>query len=196
MTENLVVSTQTRQSKGNAKRREIKDKTASYRVGPAPVSDSILSTKTEASSPGSLDSDMDDIEFDETNNSLSKAGCKGLLMYFSKLGHSSEDSSIDIDFVESLLKGGADINFSDKHGQCAMHEIARGWNIVSAIFAKEKGAEINKGDKYGRTPLHLAAAVNHYEMVEWLIKNGGEIFLCYSRIFVFLKLESIIKIWF
>ncbi|XP_065663254.1 uncharacterized protein LOC100208925 isoform X1 [Hydra vulgaris] len=171
MTENKFVSSL--QSKGSAKRREIKDKTASYRIGPAPVNDSILSTKTEASSPGSLDSDMDDIEFDETNNSLSKAGCKGLLMYFSKLGHSTEDSSIDIDFVESLLRGGADINFSDKHGQCAMHEIARGWNIISAIFVKEKGAEINKEDKYGRTPLHLAAAVNHYEMVEWLIKNGA-----------------------
>ena len=32
---------------------------------------------------------------------------------------------------------------------------------------------IDKADKYGRTPLHLAAAVDHHEMVEYLALNGG-----------------------
>ena len=159
---------------GKTKRREIKDKTSMLRAGPAPITDTILkSNKTESTSPGSLDSDMEDLEFDDIEH-VSKAGCKGLLMYFSKLGKSREDSSIDIDFVESLLRGGADINFADRHGQCTMHEIARGWNTASALFAFEQGANLNKPDKYGRTPLHLAAAVNHHEMVEWLVEHGGK----------------------
>ena len=43
-----------------------------------------------------------------------------------------------------------------------------------AKFLLEQGANINKGDNYGRTALHVAAAVDYPEMVEFLIKNGGE----------------------
>ncbi|XP_012558139.2 uncharacterized protein LOC100201978 isoform X1 [Hydra vulgaris] len=160
---------------GDTKRKEPVNKTTSHRIGPSPIKDASISTKTEVSTPGCLDSDLEDIDFRNFDSKISKAGCKGLLTYFSKLGHSSEDSAIDLDFVESLLGSGADINFSDKYGQSVIHEIVRDWNIESAKYVFKKGADLNKEDKYGRTPLHLASAVNHYEMVEWLITNGASI---------------------
>ena len=79
-------------------------------------------------------------------------------------------------FMFMFLYIGADINYSDRHGQTCMHEIARGWHTDVAYFALSRGADIDKQDKYGRTPLHLAAAVNYPEMVSWLITNEGTTF--------------------
>ena len=88
---------------GNTKRREIKDKSSTLRIGPAPVTDSVIkSKKTESTSPGSLDSDMEDIEFTD-GEQISKAGCKALLMYFSKLGKTTEDQCMDLDLEVGIL---------------------------------------------------------------------------------------------
>ena len=91
-------------------RREIRDKSNSYRIGPAPVADNVAKQKFHLpSSPGRLDSDLDDIDdfYPELNllNS-SKAGCRGLIMYFAKIGHPDGDEHIDLEFVDSLLRGG------------------------------------------------------------------------------------------
>ena len=110
-------------------RREIKDKSQSYRIGPAPVFDfHNKSTKYHTeTAPGSLDSDIDESMIDEKlspkygeglpseseesmtaqqGKKLSKAGCRGLLLYFAKLGRSEGDENIDLEFVDSLLRGG------------------------------------------------------------------------------------------
>lgn len=110
-------------------RREIKDKSQSYRIGPAPVFDlHNKSTKHHTeTAPGSLDSDIDESMIDENlspkynevlpsesegsittkqGKKLSKAGCRGLLLYFAKLGRSEGDEKIDLEFVDSLLRGG------------------------------------------------------------------------------------------
>ena len=66
-----------------------------------------------------------------------------------------------------------------------MHEVARNWNPDVAKFLINRGADPNKKDKWGRTPLHLAAATNHADMVDFLIKNGGEApFFLLLRIFL------------
>jgi len=80
-----------------------------------------------------------------------------------------------LNFVDSLLQNGADINFPDKHGQTIMHEISRGWHPDVAQFAIQHGADVNKSDGYGRTPLHLAAAVDYDDMVEFLVQNGANL---------------------
>ena len=37
------------------------------------------------------------------------------------------------------------------------------------------GCDINKQDSFGRSPLHVAAAVNHPKMTEFLLQNDGNI---------------------
>lgn len=102
------------------------------------------------------------------------AGNKALLIYFASCGRSL-DSELDLDFIESLLDNGADVNFTDKHGQAIIHEVSRVWHVDVAKFILEKGGNINLRDKYGRTPLHVAASVDYPEMVEFLVQNGATI---------------------
>ena len=75
--------------------------------------------------------------------------------------------------MESLIKGGANVNATDRAGQTILHEVSRAWHIDVAKFLLDKKASINKGDMFGRTPLHLASAVGYVEMVEFLVANGG-----------------------
>lgn len=94
-------------------RREIKDKSHTYRIGPAPVTDyQIKPNHHVANTPGSLDSDLDSLDLDThvssdlLNLNASRAGCRGLIMYFAKLGNFEGDDNIDLEFVDSLLRGG------------------------------------------------------------------------------------------
>ncbi|CAL1548535.1 unnamed protein product [Lymnaea stagnalis] len=97
---------------------------------------------------------------------------QALIQYFSKLGQSEkENETINLEFVETLLKSGADINCTDRWGQTILHEVARSWHIDVAKYVIENGADVNKGDKYGRTALHVAAAVDYPEMVNLLIEK-------------------------
>lgn len=106
---------------------------------------------------------------------LSKSSNKALIIYLSKLARSKNvDDELDLDFIESLLNNGADINTSDRYGQTVFHEIARTWHCDVGQFLLEQGANINSTDKYGRTPLHVAAAVNYQDMVKFLVDNGGK----------------------
>ncbi|XP_061181626.1 transient receptor potential cation channel subfamily V member 3-like [Saccostrea echinata] len=111
----------------------------------------------------------------DTKKKLRSANDKTLIDYFYQLGQSRDpNAKVDLDFVDSLIKNGANINCSDKHGQTLMHEVCRTWHIDVAKFLLELGANVNQADKYGRTPLHVAAAVDYPEMVEILIKNGAD----------------------
>ena len=125
---------------------------------------------------------MEDLNLEESSpfSEVSKTGnhslasCRALIVYFSKVSKAcNEEEVVDLSFVESLLQNGADINFSDKHGQTILHEIASAWHPDVAHFALKKGADIDKPDCFGRTPLHLSAAVNYVEMVEFLVDSGG-----------------------
>ena len=177
-----------------AKRRTEKNRKSVHRKGPAPIEDTEgLKKATSKSTYGTLDSDVEELEFEDhrTKNdnvrslsrprlSLSKDGsslasCRALIIYFSKLAKSNNDNEdVDLNFVEALLQSGADINFSDRHGQTIMHEISRAWHPDVALFAIQHHANVNKSDLYGRTPLHLAAAVDYDEMVVFLVKHGGK----------------------
>ena len=159
------------------RKRSSKDQNV-FRKGPAPLESAVKSDQLGASTyPGALDDNLaaetKQLSYDETTEA-STAGSRGLLIYFAKLASSPEDELIDVDFIDSLLRGGADINVTDRYGQTIMHEVAREWHINVAQFCMERGADIDKADSFGRTPLHLAAAVNYSEMIHWLISNGGK----------------------
>ena len=63
-----------------------------------------------------------------------------LIHYLATLANSnSTKDTFDFDFVESLLKNGADINSTDKTGQTVFHEVARSWNIDVATFLIKHG---------------------------------------------------------
>eukprot|EP00794_Sanderia_malayensis_P014412 gene14412-15918_t len=167
----------------STKRKETGDKSSMYRKGPAPLDEPGKKKRRTVNrcTHGTLDSDVESIRGDseeENNDDLrnSIASSKGLILYFAKLATSrDEDETIDLQFVYSLLQGGADINFTDKHGQTILHEIARAWHSDVAKFLLSHGADINKGDKKGRTPLHLAASVGYVDMIAFLIENGANI---------------------
>jgi len=148
------------------------------RKGPAPLDEEGGKNKRKfviRCSHGTLDSDIesDEEEVDGVRKKQS-ASCKSLILYFAKLAISNnEGEGIDLGFVESLIKGGADVNATDRAGQTILHEVSKAWHTDVAKFLLDKGALINKGDSYGRTALHLAAAVGYVEMVEFLVSNGG-----------------------
>eukprot|EP00111_Clytia_hemisphaerica_P008770 TCONS_00025648-protein len=182
----------------NSNRRIEKHKVDSHRKGPAPIeeADGMKKGVTKATY-GTLDSDVEELEFDDIDtrqnaasdsNPYNKvkpktnakgdslASCRALIVYFSKLAKSrDDDETIDMNFVDSLLQNGADINFSDKHGQTVMHEISRAWHPDVAKFAIQHGADVNKADKHGRSALHLAAAVDYDDMIEFLVHNGANL---------------------
>ncbi len=65
---------------------------------------------------------------------------RALLQYLVSLANSnSNEDKFDFDFVESLLKNGADVNSTDKTGQTVFHEVARSWNVDVAKFLINNG---------------------------------------------------------
>ncbi|OAF72092.1 hypothetical protein A3Q56_00136 [Intoshia linei] len=99
---------------------------------------------------------------------------RNLIEYFSRLSSKESDNEqLNLEFVESLIRNGADINCSDKYGQTVMHEASRIWDKGVALFLIEHGANINCVDRFGRTPLHISAAVDYADMVKFLVQNGA-----------------------
>ena len=97
------------------------------------------------------------------------------LLLLARLGTGEDDEdTVNLHFVQALLDGGANLNFTDEYGQSIFFAIVRDWHVNVGSFAIERGANVNHKDKYGRTPLHLAAAIGYSEMMELLIKNGGK----------------------
>ena len=75
----------------------------------------------------------------ESNNSVLERN-RALLQYIATLADSNKKNDIfNYEFVESLLKGGADINITDQHGQSIFHEVARSWNADVAKFLLANG---------------------------------------------------------
>ena len=54
-----------------------------------------------------------------------------------------------------------------------LHEAVAHWDLTVVEFLVQHGATVNAVDKEGRTPLHIAAYVNHVDVVIFLLDNGG-----------------------
>ena len=63
-----------------------------------------------------------------------------MLQYIATLANSNDNQDqFNYEFVESLLKGGADPNIADQYGQSIFHEVARSWNVDVAKFLLKNG---------------------------------------------------------
>ena len=60
-------------------------------------------------------------------------------MHINKRSSNKKSDLFNYEFVESLIKGGADINVTDQHGHTLFHEVARSWNVDVAQFVLSQG---------------------------------------------------------
>ncbi|GAA6110425.1 transient receptor potential channel pyrexia [Tachysurus ichikawai] len=104
---------------------------------------------------------------------------KRLLDHFRTLAANNEDSDeVDLQYLNEILRDGADPNSADKYGQTTLHEISRAWNVDVMRFFLERGADIRRPDVFGVTPLHVAAALDYEDMIHFLLERGADIEAC------------------
>ena len=132
----IILDAEDKYSAYNCKRRSDLLDVNSHRRGPLPIEDCLLTKTTQSCTYGTLDSDCDELDFEDireenqkntlfnrirltvNENGDSLASCHSLIMYFSKLANvKDKEELVDLNFVESLFENGADINFPDRHGQ-------------------------------------------------------------------------------
>ena len=61
----------------------------------------------------------------------------------------------------------------DQLDHSLLHEAAAHWDLAVVEFLVQHGATVNAVDKGGRTPLHIAAYVNHVDVLIFLLDNEG-----------------------
>ena len=77
------------------------------------------------------------------------------------------------DFVDHLVKGGADVNQVCKLGSSPLHSAAQEGHLKIAKLLVKKGASIHQSNVYGLTSLHLASLYGRTEVFDYLIKKGA-----------------------
>ena len=81
----------------------------------------------------------------------------------------------DADFVNELLKMGANYKACDKEGNTPLHLAARGGHHGAVVRLLEYGDEIvNYQNKAGETPLHEVAGRGHRDTIEALMMYGAD----------------------
>ena len=111
------------------RRRKAAKSECPHRVGPAPREDVLVGSDRTAEI-GTLDSDNEgerrtEKESEEIpHRTHGVAGCKTLVIYFSKLAKKTNMDTIDFRFLDSLFRGGASVNACDRYGQTALYEVS------------------------------------------------------------------------
>ena len=161
-------------SRYKATRRETRlvAATGKTRKGPLPIEDDVISEAVK-NRPGRI-VDAVGAEVDITH--FGAAGNVALLGFFARLA-TSTDNEVDVEYLHSLKRAGANYDFPDLYGQTALHAAVRDWHPDVAKYLLDNGASAGVCDKFGRTPMHLAAAVDYPEMIELLYKHGGMLIL-------------------
>ncbi|WP_264953802.1 ankyrin repeat domain-containing protein [Wolbachia endosymbiont (group A) of Endotricha flammealis] len=84
--------------------------------------------------------------------------------------------AVDAKTVRFLVEKGANVNAADVGGYTALHLAVTEKRLETVRALVKSGANVN-AEEYGNkcTPLHLACMVGEKEIVEELVKAGGEI---------------------
>lgn len=136
-----------------------------YRVGPSPLSKTNISTIHD-NKPGLIKLYVGNTQQDNSKSAL--------LAYLSAFTEQIYKTEIDLNFVQTLLKFGIDINEYDDAGQTALYAFVRDWHPDVVRFALENKADVNVQDEFGRSPLHLVAALNNADIAQILIDAGAD----------------------
>lgn len=112
-----------------------------------------------------------------------RLGWRFLSRFAEMTGSRGQQLADELGDLELLLRRGADVNYSDRHGQTALHEAAGMCSVDVVRFLVEQGAHVNRGDHHGCRPLHVAAAADQADIVNFLMdadalveaQNEGEL---------------------
>lgn len=77
--------------------------------------------------------------------------------------------------VAGLLKKGANINYSNRFRETAMHAAAARGNVGMMQFLRSKGARHNTSTVNGWFPLHHAVRFGHVAAARYLIQLGSPV---------------------
>ena len=98
-----------------------------YREGPSSIEDEkalVGERERDTEAPLGLNENL--LPARELNGCLvSTAGSEVLMIYFAKIGRSEIENTVDVNFIETLLDSGADVNYEDANGQTVMHEVGQ-----------------------------------------------------------------------
>jgi ankyrin repeat protein len=89
--------------------------------------------------------------------------------------HAAAKSRKSEPVLRALLRGGCDVNGSDKLGRSPIHLACKSGNLPGVHALLSNGADINVACSSGLTPLAQAARCGHSEICEYLIFHGSAI---------------------
>jgi ankyrin repeat protein len=79
------------------------------------------------------------------------------------------------DFVELLLKSGADVNIRNIYDSTLLHEALEGGDLVVAQLLISHGVDVNGLDCKRDSPLCLAVRFQKSDFVELLLRGGADV---------------------
>ena len=139
----------------------------SFRDGPNMIEDFETVKRLNDLKPGRLDPESDTMK--STDNNPNQA----LVIYLWTLTENFSINYIDLDFIKTMVQGGASMSSVDKHGQTILHALVRDWHPDTVRFAEEQCIDLDAQDNFGVSALHLAAGMNLKETSEELLRHGA-----------------------
>jgi len=85
-------------------------------------------------------------------------------------------SSGEVETLESLIKGGADLDYvAPAVGKTAMHFAAEKGQLAAVQWLAQAGASKEKLDHLGQTPLYMAVVGHRMSVVHYLFEQGCDV---------------------